>query len=76
MLASYSQALYPGALSANTPITLPSGQTYTGVELKVKLNGVGQDPGLDYTYVGSAPRTQIQFTSALLATDLVLFDIY
>lgn len=70
-LASYSQAYVPGGsgLPANTPITLPSSQTYTGVELKVELNGQGMDPGLDYTYVGAAPRTQIQFTFALPLTD-------
>ena len=75
-IVSYCQGLTPGALSANTPITLPASQTYTDVELKVELNGQELEPGIDFTYVGSGARTQIQITFALVATDRLLFNIY
>lgn len=62
-------------LSANTPITLPSAQTFNGAELKVYLDGQRSYHTYDYTYVGSAPYTQIEFTFDIEADSVVLFEI-
>jgi hypothetical protein len=74
--ASYDQ-LYTigGTITAGTAITLPASQTYTNVELQVYLNGIFQEPSVDYSYVGSAPRTQVTFTIDLVTTDQLRFRI-
>jgi len=53
-------------ITAGTAVTLPLAQTYTSEELEVRLNGVRMDSGVDYTFVGSPPRTQILFTLDLV----------
>jgi len=62
-----------GTITTGTAITLPASETYTDVELKVYLNGVFLEPVLDYNYVSSPPRTQIQMTFDLVDTDLLRF---
>jgi hypothetical protein len=62
-------------VSAGTNISLPGGQTYTSEELEVYLNGTRLESVLDYTYVGSPPRTQIQFTFDLVDGDYYRFRI-
>lgn len=61
-----------GPISAGTNITLPSGQTYTGEELQVYLNGLRLDDVLDYNTTSS---TQIQMTFSLEAGDKLRFYI-
>jgi len=68
----------PGAgeinvVTAGNPVTLPNSGTYEGSELEVNLNGQIMLDGLDYSYVGSAPRTQITFTFDLAVGDIVNF---
>lgn len=64
-----------GPVAAGTPITLPSGQTYTGGELEVMLNGDILETVLDYSYVGSGSKTQIQLTFDLVVGDRLRFRI-
>lgn len=56
-----------GGITAGTSITLPSAKTYQDAELAVYLDGQFLEPTIDYTYVGLAPRTQIQMTFDLLS---------
>jgi hypothetical protein len=60
---------------AGTNITLPGGQTYKDDELEVYLNGTRATPVEDYVYVGSPPRTQIQFTFDLVVGDRYRFRV-
>jgi hypothetical protein len=62
-------------ITAGTNITLPGGQTYEDDELEVYLNGVRATPVEDYVYVGSPPRTQIQFTFNLEVNDRYRFRV-
>lgn len=62
-------------ITAGTSVTLPSSQTYTSAELEVYLNGTRLESVQDYTYVGSPPRTQIQFTIDLVVGDHYRFRI-
>jgi hypothetical protein len=62
-----------GTLTTGTAISLPSSQTYNSTELEVHLNGQFLEPGVDYNYVGTIPRTQISFTFDLLNAERVLF---
>lgn len=62
-------------ISAGTNITLPASQTYDSNELEVYLNGTRLESILDYTYVGSPPRTQIQFNFDLVVGDHYRFRI-
>ena len=62
-------------LPAGTSITLPASQTFTATELQIYLNGDRLEPTFDYTYVGSPPRTQIQFTFDLAVGDRIDFRI-
>lgn len=64
-----------GPVTAGTSVTLPGSQTFTSAELGVYLNGDRLEPVFDYTYVGSPPRTQIQFTFNLVVFDRVDFRI-
>lgn len=64
-----------GPVTTGTSITLPSGQTYNSTELQVYLNGDRLESVFDYTYVGSIPRTQIQFTFDLEVYDRIDFVI-
>lgn len=62
-------------ITAGTSITLPASQQYTSAELEVRLNGIRLEPVVDYTYVGSPPRTQIQLTFDLVVGDRLRFRI-
>lgn len=64
-----------GPIGAGVNVTLPFGQTYTAAELQIYLNGDRLEPVFDYSYVGVAPRTQLQFTFQLEAGDRVDFRI-
>lgn len=64
-----------GPVNAGVSITLPGSQTFTSAELQIFLNGNHLEPVFDYTYVGSPPRTQIQFTFGLIVGDRVDFRI-
>jgi hypothetical protein len=64
-----------GTVTTGTNLTLPSSGTYTNAELKVDLNGILLEPVIDYNYVGSAPRTQIQATFDLIDGDRLRFKI-
>lgn len=64
-----------GPVSAGTNIALPNSQTYSSMELQVYLNGDRLESVFDYSYVGSIPRTQIQFTFSLEVGDRIDFRI-
>lgn len=61
-----------GPISAGTPITLPGGQTYTGVELEVYLNGDRIEDVIDYTFTSS---TEVTFTFDVEVRDRIRFRI-
>jgi len=61
--------------TTGTPITLPNGKTYEGLELEVWLNGQRMEDAIDYNFVGIIPRTQVSFTFNLLAGDVIRFRI-
>ena len=63
-----------GPIAANTSITLPNSIEYTDADLNIFFDGQKLIPTLDYTYVGTAPRTQVQFTFELLVGDLLFFE--
>lgn len=62
-------------LTSGSPLTLPSGQTYEGSDLKVFFNGQAIETVRDYNFVGSAPRTQVSFTFDLEPGDVIRFRI-
>lgn len=62
-----------GTVTAGTNITLPSSGSYTDAELKIDLNGIDLEPVIDYNYVGSAPRTQVQLTFDAVDGDRLRF---
>jgi len=64
-----------GPITTGTSVTLPGSQTYTAAELQIYLNGDRLEPLFDYTYVGSPPRTQVQFTFQLEIGDRLDFRI-
>lgn len=64
-----------GPVTSGTSVTLPGSQTYTSAELQIYLNGDRLEPVFDYTYVGSPPRTQVQFTFDLVVGDRIDFRI-
>jgi hypothetical protein len=64
-----------GPVTAGTSVTLPSSKTFTSAELQIYLNGDRLEPTIDYSYVGSPPRTQVQFTFDLLVGDRLDFRI-
>ena len=64
-----------GPVTAGTAVTLPNAQTYNSSELSIYLNGVRLEPVFDYTYVGTVPRTQVQFTFSLVVSDVLEFRI-
>lgn len=61
-----------GPITAGTSISLPGGQTFTGEELRVSLNGLLLDDVIDYNIVSS---TQIQMTFQLEISDKLRFFI-
>lgn len=56
-------------------VTLPGSQTYEGEELQVYLDGQRLEENVDFNYVGSSPRTQIQTTFDLLGGERLRFRI-
>lgn len=64
-----------GPIAAGVNVTLPGSQTYEAAELQIYLNGDRLEPIFDYAYVGSVPRTQVQFTFGLVVGDRVDFRI-
>jgi hypothetical protein len=61
-----------GPISAGTNITLPGGQTVTGDELRLSLNGILLDDVLDYNITST---TTIQMTYSLEIKDVLRFFI-
>ena len=64
-----------GGISANTPVSLPSGGTYVSKDLEIYLGGQFLEPSVDYTYVGTGTRTQVEFVESLKEGDRVRFRI-
>ncbi len=64
-----------GPITTGTGITIPGSQTFTAAELQIYLNGDRLETVFDYTYIGSPPRTQIQFTFDLVVGDRIDFRI-
>lgn len=62
-----------GPVTTGTNVTLPQSGNYTGLELEVYLNGDRLEVTVDYTYVGSGTKTQVQFTQQLEIGDTVDF---
>lgn len=62
-----------GPIIAGTNISIPGSETYDGQELEIYVNGVTLDDVLDFNFVGSPPRTQVQFTFDLEIGDKVRF---
>lgn len=72
----YDQTFVPGGtVSSGTAITLPSSGTYDSAELKIELNGQLLEVVIDYNYVGSVPRTQVQMTFNLVLGDRLRFKL-
>lgn len=70
----YDQTItYGSFLASGSSITLPSSGQYDSSELRVFLNGAYLELGQDYTYVGLAPRTQIQILRDIYSGDLLRF---
>lgn len=71
---TYEETYSVGApISAGTDITLPNSGTYTSSDLAVYLNGQKMSYLEDYAYVGTVPRTQVEFLFDLVAGDLIVF---
>lgn len=64
-----------GGITSGSNITLPASGTYTDTDLEVTLNGQFLEVGVDYSYVGSAPRTQIQTIIDLYAGERLRFKV-
>lgn len=64
-----------GPIITGTDITLPDGQEYHSKELQIFINGNRLESVFDYMYVGSVPRTKIQFTFDLEILDRIDFII-
>lgn len=60
-------------ITAGTNVTLPLSGTYEGQELEVYFNGQVLDDVVDYNFVGTPPRTQVQFTFNLEPGDRIRF---
>lgn len=52
-------------------VLLPNGETYEDEELLVELNGQLLRRTLDYAFLGSIPRTQIQILQSVKIGDIV-----
>lgn len=62
-----------GTVTAGTSVTLPESATYTDEDLSIYFNGQRLNYTEDYTYVGSPPRTQVQFTFDIYDGEIVTF---
>ena len=70
-----STITYGSFLASGSSITLPSSGTYTNLELMVFLGGQFLEASIDYAYVGTAPRTQIQILRDIYTDDKLRFRI-
>ena len=69
--SSYDETFSVLADSPNpVTVTLPSGGTYVGPELRVELNGQGLQPGVDVTLGGG---TDVDILQDLKAGDKIRF---
>ena len=66
------QVLIASPVTTGTPVTLPGGQSYSGEQLEVYLNGQRLKLTDDYNSVNS---TQVSFTFDLLVGDKVRYRI-
>lgn len=64
-----------GPITTGTSVTLPASQQYSSSDLQIYLNGDRLETVYDYNYVGSPPRTAIQFTFDLVVGDRIDFRI-
>ncbi len=62
-------------ISTGTPITLPDGQAYQSLDLELMLNGASLTPNIDWSMVGTAPRTEVSITFDLVQSDQLRFRI-
>ncbi len=63
-----------GSEVQGTPITLPSGGTYSSIDLEVWLNGQRLFLGTDWLTVGAGDaKTQVTLTDDLASGDIVTF---
>jgi hypothetical protein len=76
---SASPTIYDESVALASPVnagvsyTLPNSGSYEGDELEIYLDGQVLDSGLDFTFVGTGVKTQVQFTFNLLAGDNIRF---
>ena len=72
--AFYDESItYSSTVTSGSSITLPSSGQYTGADLRVFLAGQFLEVGQDYTYLGLAPRTQIQILRDIYSGDILRF---
>jgi len=64
-----------GGLSSGSIITLPNSGQYTDKDLRVFFNGQLWEEGVDYNYVGVAPRTQIQLLRFVDQNEVLRFRV-
>jgi hypothetical protein len=64
-----------GGLPVNSIITLPNAGEYESADLKVFLHGQFWEDGVDFNYVGSGTRTQIEILEALNEGDTLRFRV-
>ena len=69
----YDQTAPTTGYAAGSNVTLPNGETYNDVDLKVFLDGTFLEPGQDYNYVGIIPRTEIQLVIEVFAGERLRF---
>jgi len=62
-----------GGIATGTALTLPNAGDYLGEELEIKLNAVVMVVGVDYQYIGTGVKTQIEFTFDLVENDSIVF---
>lgn len=68
-----NQVAVVSTITALTNYTLPNSMTYDSDELEIRLNGQKLELTQDYTYVGTTPRTQVQFTQDIVPGDQLTF---
>ena len=72
----YDESVVLGAdQSAGYTLTLPSAATYISSDLEVYLEGQFLEPGVDYLYVGTGTRTQIEMVESLREGDRIRFRV-
>ncbi len=74
-----ASAIYDESVTIASPVTtgddytLPNSGSYEGEELEIFLDGQVLDSGVDYNFVGSGVKTQVEFTFDLLVGDRLRF---